>query len=347
MTARRFSSALLIVSLTAACSPSESIASPTASSTVTTPVPAEPAQLSYGYEVGDTLRYVVDVGQSIGFRASGDADGLGGAELPIDADLVTESQGTTTYTASANPDGRIDLEISARFPDTRVAGSVNGRTVDNLAEGGIESDLARIDPVDVVVTVDATGRILGSGDRSGVVVGAELAALTGLTSEMFASPIGPVMPPNRAVGVGDSWETLSSRPGRDGPVAIRATSEIVGSADGLLEIHTTTATDGYEVDFSREFQDLYLSFAELEQEGEVPAEVLEQIDSIRFRIVVPESTTVEQSFFDPERGIVRRSIKTTGLRLTMVFRSPSEAGELTGFEIVFDLTQSATFTLTD
>ncbi|HSJ29267.1 MAG TPA: hypothetical protein VLB67_13750 [Acidimicrobiia bacterium] len=347
MARRHLSSVLLIALVAAACSPSESMPDTTPASSVTTSAPAEPIRLEYRYGDGETLRYEVEVGQSIGFRAQGDAAGLGGTELPIDADLVTESQGTTTYTARTNSDGQSDLEISARFPDTRVAGNVNGRTIDNLAEGGIEADLARIDPVDVVVTVEPTGRILGAGNPTGVVVGAELAALTGLTSEMFTVPIGPVLPPNREVGVGDSWETMTSRPGQNGPVAILATSRIVASTDGLLEIHTTTVTDGYEVDFSREFRDLFLGFAELEEEGEVPPEVIEQIDSIEFRIVVPETTTVEQSHFDPGRGVVRRSIKTTGLRLTMVFRSPSETGELTGFEIVFDLTQSATFTLID
>jgi hypothetical protein len=226
-------------------------------------------------------------------------------------------------------------------------GTVNGETVDNLEEGGVEADLARIDPVDVSVTVDAAGQVIDDGTEAPGVLGANLAALTGLTNDLFATPIGPIMARDPAVGIGDEWETMSTLEGQSGPVDVRSASRVIEVVDGLFIIETTTVTDAYTVDFSREFRDLAREFAEDEAEGELAPEVLDEIDSIEFVITVEEATTVEVAEFDPDRGVVRSATVTTGMRLAMVFRSPNEDGRIVGFDISLDIAQTANFDLVD
>ncbi|MEX1043703.1 MAG: hypothetical protein WD020_03605 [Acidimicrobiia bacterium] len=346
MNSRVISAVCVALALTS-CTPGESTdAPPTTSADTTSTAVVEPVQLTYTYVPGETLTYDVAVNQDIAFNAAGDADGFGDAELPIDADLVTESSGTTTYTISTGPSPTsATIDISARFPETRVAGTVNGDSVDSLEEGGVEADLARIDAVDVTVVVDALGRLLDDANGDRAALGADLAALTGLTNDLFAVPIGPVLVANRPVVLGDSWESTSNREGPTGQIRSTSASEVLATTSEMFVIETTTVTDAYSVDFSEQFRDLFLGFAELEGEGEVPPEVLEQLDTIEFVISVEESTTVEVADFDVARGLIRSATKTTGMRLSMVFRAPNDDGDITGFDISLDISQAAVFTL--
>ncbi|MEX2278877.1 MAG: hypothetical protein WEA76_02180 [Acidimicrobiia bacterium] len=341
----RVISSFCLALLVASCTPGESSdSSPTTSADATAVV--EPVQLAYRYVPGEKLTYDVAVSQDIVFDAAGDADGFGDAELPIDAELVTESSGTTTYTISSGPSPTsATIELLARFPETSVAGTVNGDSVDSLEEGGIEADLARIDEVDVTVVVDALGRLLDDPNGDPAALGAGLAALTGLTNDLFAVPIGPVLVAERPVALGDSWESTSTREGPNGQIRSTSASEVLATSTEVFVIETTTVTDPYRVDFSEQFRDLFLGFAELEGEGEVPAEVLEQLDSIEFVISVEESTTVEVADFDVARGLIRSATKTTRMRLSMVFRAPNDAGDITGFDVSLDISQAAVFTL--
>lgn len=320
-------------------------ADPPTATPATDPAPP-PRQLEYGYEPGSTLAYDVMVSQDIAFAADGDAAGFGDGELPIDADLVTESTGTSTYTVDeSGKNGAVVLAIAAEFPDTRVAGTVNGTPVDSLEEGGIGPELARIETVDVRLTLDRMGRVLDGDDADQSAMGPSLAALTRLTDDLFSQPVGPVFPTDRAVTVGDMWEITSERVGSAGPITARSTSEVEDVVDGVYVIRTTTVTDGYEVDFSAEFRDLFLVFTGLSDEDAIPPEIQQQLDSIEFSISVLESTSTEVAEFDPETGTIRASTRTAGTQLSMVFRSPGQDGEdSTGFDIDLDMTQTAVFT---
>ncbi len=217
--------------------------------------------------------------------------------------------------------------------------------MDSLEEGGVEADLARIEPVDVTVSVSEVGRILDDESDTTTVLGADLAALTGLTNDLFAVPVGPTFERESVVTVGDRWEIESTHDGQSGPVAARSESEIIDVVDGIFVIETTTVTDSYRVDFSEEFRDLFVEFAELEEDEDIPAEVREGLEAIEFVITVDESSTVEVAHFDPVDGLVESSTKTSAMRLTMVFRAPDDSGENSGFEITLDLAQTAVFTL--
>jgi hypothetical protein len=347
MTSRRVLT-LALVTLLVACDssavPTTSASTATTSPTTTAPVRA--MELAYGYAPGQSLRYDVMVNQDIAFTATGDAPGFGDAALPIDADLVTESVGHTTYAIEATPiPNTFAMDITARFPDTRVAGTVNRDTVDSLEEGGVEADLARIEPVDVSITVNEVGQVLDDEAENAKMLGADLAALTGLTNDLFTLPVGPAFERGSAVTLGDRWETESIHDGQDGPIAARSVSEVVDIVDGVFVIETTTVTEAYAVDFSAEFRDLFLAFAELEEGDDIPAEMRAGLDAIEFVIIVDESTTVEVAHFDPNDGVVRSSTKSSAMRLSMVFRAPDDSGETSGFEIALDLAQTAVFTL--
>lgn len=346
----RLLSILLALTVLAGCSPSEIDGAGLVDGSITTgtEAPVEPVELTYRYLPGETLTYELSVTQDIAFNAGGDAEGFGDASLPIDADLVTESEGRTTYTVAESASADLStLGIVARFPTTRVAGTVNGETVDNLEEGGVEAELARIDAVDVSVTVNSSGLVIDDDPDAPGVLGANLAALTGLTNDLFATPVGPILERDRAVGIGDEWETTSTLAGQRGPVDVSSASRVVDVVDGMFIIETTTVTDAYTVDFSREFRDLFRDFAEEEGDGELTPEVLDEIDSIEFVITVEEATTVEVAEFDPDRGVVRSATVTTGMRLAMVFRSPNENGQIVGFDISLDIAQTAIFDLVD
>jgi hypothetical protein len=341
---------LVFVLALAACSPSDTGAtSPvdTTSTTLTTaPPPPRAAQLEYGYEPGSTITYDIEITQDITFDAAGDADRFGDDALPIDADLVTESTGRTTYSVAADPaPDNLRLDIVASFPDTRVAGTVNGSTVDNLEEGGVETDLARIEAVDVQIVIDTLGRQWVPTESGETMFGADLAALTGLTNDLFTTPVGPVFAPARQVTVGDSWDSETERLGQSGPIAVRSTSTVVDAVDDELVIETNTVTDAYRVDFSDQFRELFLEFAEIEEGAEVPEDVEEQLEAIEFVIEVDESAVFERARFDPAQGLVTTSMKTSTIRLSMVFRAPGEEGELSGFEIRLDVAQNALFSM--
>ena len=347
MTARRVL-AVAFLALLGACdtSPANTTTTGPGTTSPTTSQPAPARELIYGYAPGLKLRYDVMVNQDIAFTATGDAPGFGDASLPIDADLVTESQGHTTYGIEEGPSpGTFAIDIAALFPDTRVAGNVNGETVDSLEEGGVEADLARIEPVDVTIVLNEFGRILEDESDEAMMLGADLAALTGLTNDLFAIPVGPSFERGSVVTIGDRWQIESSRAGQSEPVAARSESEIVDIVDGIFVIETTTVTDTYRVDFSEEFRNLYLEFAELENDEDIPPEVREGLDAIEFVITVDESSTVETAHFDPADGRIESSTKMSAMRLTMVFLAPDVSGETTGFEITLDLAQTAVFTL--
>lgn len=331
-----------LVLLVAACTPT---ATPTTTTTVTsTTAPAlDPVEARYGYQPGQSVTYDVNVRQDITFDATGDSTDLGDETLPIDADLVSENLGTTTYAPEAVSGSTISLHISASFADTQVRGTVNGDTIDDLADGGVAVDLGRIQPVALTVMVDALGRVLDDGSAAQPMVGADVAALTGITNDLFSVPIGPEFP-DRVLTTGDTWQTMSERPGQDGPIPVVGDSRVVDHRDGVLTVETQTTADAYLVDFSREFRDLFLAFSELEG-ADVPPELTEQLDQIAFRIAVQESVTTETAEFDLDRGLVTKSTKSTNVQLHMEFRAPDEGGEMRSFDIRLDVDQTAVFSL--
>lgn len=331
-----------LVMLVSACT-ATATSSTTAAATTTTTLAPDPVQARYGYQPGEAVTYDVTVVQDITFDATGDADGLGDETLPIDADLVSENIGTTTYTPESASDSAITLHVAAAFADTQMRGAVNGETIDDLADGGVAVDLGRIQPVAVTVIVDTLGRILDDGSDGEPMVGVDVAALAGVTNDLFSVPIGPEFP-DAAVTTEDMWQTISERPGQDGPIPVVGESQVIDHQRGALTVETETTTEAYVVDFSEEFRDLFLAFSELEG-ADVPPELAEQLDQIVFRITVEESVTTETAEFDVERGLVTTSTKSSTVRLHMEFQAPDDDGEMSSFEIRLDVEQTAVFSL--
>ena len=340
--------ALVAAACTTGSDTPESTTSATAAQTTTSgPSVAEPVALRYGHEPGDTLVYDVGVTQDIAFSADGDAPSFGEDELPIDADLVTESNAQLDFVfTDGTQDGSVRMTITGVVGDTRVAGTVNGEAVDNLEEGGVEADLARIDPVEASYVLNDRGEILESPETGMGVVGAELAALTGLTDDLLSSPLGPVFPVDRPLAPGDTWASTAVRRSASGSVEARSTSEVLSVDGAIHEIVTVTVTEAYETDLAEGFRDLFLELEGLDPDGEVPPEVAALLDEVVFRISVAEATTTTTIRFDAEAGVVRSAVRSTGMALTMEFRFPAaEDGALSGYELDLDLTQSATYEL--
>jgi hypothetical protein len=337
---------LALALLAAACTPAVDSDDPVPNQSTTAPASSPAVSLSYGYEPGTALTYDLAVFQDIAFDADGDADGFGGVEFPIDADLSTQSAGTAEYTIGDAPgNGAVSITITATMHSTEATGTLNGDEVTSIEDGGIAADLTRINPVNEKMTVSRLGRVTKDEATDPRALGASLASLTGLADDLLAQPVGPVFGED-PVTVGDSWEISEERDGPAGPLMVHSTSTIEEIVDGLYVIRTTTVAGGYVVDFSEQFRQLFLGFSDLEEGAEIPAEIQEQLDSIEFSITVEESTTTEVVEFDPETGLVVSSIRTTELQLKMTFRSPDEAtGDVNGFDIGLDLAQTARFTL--
>lgn len=332
-----------LVLLVASCTPATTSTTSTIVPTTTTVSAPDPVEARYGYEPGVSVIYDVSVRQDITFDATGDAADLGDETLPIDADLVSENIGTSTYTPEDVSGSSIRLLISAAFDETQVRGTVNGETIDDLADGGVAVDLGRIQPVTATVMVSAAGRILDNGADDAPMVGADVAALTGVTNDLFSIPVGPEFP-DRALTAEDTWQTRSSRPGQNAPVPIVSDSRIVDHRGSAFIIESSTTADAYVVDFSQQFRDLFLSFSELD-DAEVSPELSEQLDQIVFRITVEESIATETALFDIESGLVTDSTKQTTVSLHMQFRAPDDDGQMRSFDIRLDVDQTAVFSL--
>ncbi|MFP5332887.1 MAG: hypothetical protein ACLGHX_11090 [Acidimicrobiia bacterium] len=334
---------LLILTLgVAACTAATTPTTTTVSTTTTVPVPA-PVEPSYGFAPGQAVTYDVSVRQDITFTAEGDAAGLGDETLPIDADVVSENVGTSVYTVTNASDSSVTLDITADFPETRVTGTVNGEPLgESGGEGGVASDLSRIQPVATTVVLDRRGTLVDDGATDLAATGADLAALAGLTNDLFSVPVGPAFP-SRPIGLGDDWETIWERPGQDQTVTVASRSRVTEHTERRLVVESQTTTGAQSADFSQQFRDLFLAFAELDTD--IPPELEDQLDQIEFSIEAEPSTVIEVAAFDLERRMVSESTKTATLHLTMVFRAPDEDGEIRGFEIRLVVTQTAVFTL--
>ena len=344
MNHRALTTSLLLA--VAACTPTSSAPSTTLPTTTTTTIPApDPVEARYEFSAGDSLTYDVSASQNIMFDARGDAADLADETLPIDADLVSENTGSTTYTVESASGSTIAIHITATFDQTEIMGTVNGATIDDVTDGGVAVDLSRIQPVAVTVMIDSLGRLLDDGSDVPPTLGADIAALAGVTNDLFSVPVGPVFP-DRAVTTGDTWQTSSERPGQQGPVTVTSRSEVTDHSSSALVVSTDTTTGAYSVDFSEQFRELFRAFSELEGE-DVPPELTAQLEEILFRITVEESVTTEIAEFDVSRGVVRSSAKTSTLRLHMEFRAPDEDQQVRGFEILLDVEQTAVFSLRD
>lgn len=326
----------------AACTPATTPTTVTVSAPSATSVP-DPVEPTYGFATGQVVTYDVSVRQDITFTAAGDAAGLGDETLPIDADVVSENVGTSVYTVASASDSSVTLDITAEFPETRVTGTVNGDSLDgSRSEGGVASDLSRIQPVATTVVLDRRGTLVDDGATDLAATGADLAALAGLTNDLFSIPVGPAFPA-RPISLGDDWETTWERPGQDQALTVASRSRVTEHTESRLVIESETTTGAQTADFSQQFRDLFLAFAELDTD--IPPELEDQLDQIEFSIEAEPSTVTEVASFDLQRRMVSESTKVATLHLTMVFRAPDEEGEVRGFEIRLAVTQTAVFTL--
>lgn len=315
---------------------------------------SEPIRTVYSYEPGGELSYDLAMTQDIEFEVEGDESSLTGGDeaLPTQGRVVSDSETTMEYLVLPDsPEGAATIEIIADLSDADTRATVDGETLTPDQYDGLTEALAAIQPIDFRVTVNDRNAVLSTGGHGGLdVLSGEVGALTSLSNNQLSRPLGPVFPEDRELRLGQEWRIESTQEGPQGPIVVAATHRLVDvqEMDGseVLVIESITETDGFELDFSEVFQSLFAGFASGESGEPVTDEALAEFADVRFTIGVEPSIGTATTLFDPVAGRVLSSEQNSTVRLRWILQTPDdETGEITGFELMLDITQTAQFTL--
>lgn len=351
MPLRRFLPAALLALLLAACS--GTAPTDTTGGAVDTSAPGGEViqgSFAYNFQPGETLVYDLEVTQDITLHADGDtAAGMGTGELPLDADLQTQSVTTMTYDIAPGPDpDTYEITLDAVFDDTTITGTMNGEP---LQDGDAESlAVGRLDPVSVTVVVDSQGNVISGESDDDLIdeaLGDTFGMLQGMGGSQLTRPLGPAFPEGE-LRVGQSWTDEQTTQGPSGPIVTTLTSTVVGTEilDGaeVVVIETVAETEAFEIDLSDFFRGVFEGFAQ--GGGESDADLSALVDQLRFVIAAEPSTATETSWFDQEAGVVKQAEQRAQVSLRMEFQAPDETtGELAGFFMDMDLDQTSRYTL--
>ena len=328
---------------------------PAAQSTTTAAaIRNDPIHTVYTYEAGSELSYDLAVTQDIEFEVEGDESSLTGEDgtLPTQGRVVSRAETIMEYLIlPESPEEAATIEIIADLSESETEATVDGQPVTPDDYDGLTQALAEIQPIDFRVSVNDRNAVLSTGGHGGLdVLSGEVGALTSLSNNQLSRPLGPVFPEDREVRLGQKWRIESTQEGPQGPIVVAATHRVVDimDVDGspVLVIDSVTETDGFELDFSEVFQSLFAGFASGESGEPVTDEALAEFADVRFAIAVEPSIGTATTLFDPEAGRVISSDQSSTVRLRWILQTPDEqTGEITGFELMLDITQTAQFTL--
>jgi hypothetical protein len=324
--------------------------------TTTTQAPSEPealeAQLlSYSFEVGTLYEYEVDLFQHIEMTSSVEGPVTSETEdLPGEASIDLSGSAIFTYAVAAGTDeGTYEITIIGEFTDLDISGTYDGVSIDSLGEAPDMTDLAGIDPVDVIIIVDEQGNLIVDGE----VVDDPLSGMFGDLGSL-GTPSAPGLDPGQfigvplpesEVGVGDSWTEEIEVPGfGDDPIVTTVTSTVTAIDGGVYTIETETSTSLIEFDLGEFFIGLLTAFGS--PEGAEAAEFDAMISQIRFLMTIDETDSESTTSFDAEAGIVTSYALDAGAHITMDINVPDETtGELSGMNVDMRMSQRLDYIL--
>ncbi len=329
--------------------------SPTTTAVVAPPEAPEAMHLSYTLEPGTTFSYEVDFDQHFDLATSGDPGVMDEEGIP--GELAIRLTGTTVfdYSVAQGPEpGTYELTITGDLSGLEFSGTVDGVPAD--PEDAL--DLAGMEPFETTVIVDDQGNPIGGGEDPDDLLGGLFGGL-----QAFGDPGAAGMDPGRFVGpplpddevtVGDSWTETVEIPllDPDNP-ATSTVSSVVSRAETLegfhvLVIDTVTNTSAISFDLAELFIGMFEAFMPPDASPEDLAEFDTLIDGLRFLFEVDASEHAMTTWFDPEAGVSRAAEFAGSGRVTMDLNMPDEeTGEMTGFVMVMNVTQSMTFRLVD
>lgn len=308
----------------------------------------------YDYEPDTTLSYDLSVVQDIEFSVAGDESSLMGADesLPTEGEVMSTGETVIDYhILTQSTENAATIDILASFPEVTTNATIDGEDLEPGEYDALTEALAAIQPIDFRLTVNDRNAVLSTGGEGGLdVLSGEVGALTSLSNNQLSRPLGPVFPEDRSLRVGQEWRIESTQEGPQGPIVVSATHRLAGivAVDGrdLLRIESINETDGFELDFSEVFQSLFAGFASGASGEAVTEEDLAEFADVRFVIGVQPSIGTATTLFDPTAGRVISTDQESTVRLRWILQTPDDqTGEITGFELMLDITQTAEFDL--
>ncbi len=331
-----------IVLLLSACADTAGTPAITPAPTTTLP---ETVNLAYAYRPDTTLSYRVNIDQAISIHGEGNAGAIGSGDLPTDGDLATTVETVMTYRAYPGPiDGTTELDVSARFEDVAVSGTMNG---ESISPGSDDFGVGTIPPIDASFVVDKSGKVVSSSlDGAANMLGGSLGSLQRLGQEFFTRPIGPRFP-DRDLSVGDTWTDEDTVDGPGGPITTRSMHTVTGTevVDGVktVVIETESEADEFEIDLTQIFKTMFGGFT---TDATNPEELDALLAQLEFRIAVAPTRATSTVWFDTAAGLVKKAEISADITVKMTYRGPDEStGEIAGFTMEMGLRQTARFDL--
>lgn len=348
-----------LVLVVAACAGGETEQTTTTPSTVetttTTTLPeVEAMVLSYALEAGASYTYEVTIDQTIDMTTSGDTSAMGeGEDLPGEMSLAVSGTSSFTHTVSDGPEpGTYEINIVGDFADLVFEGTIDGEPVDQTEI----PDLAEMEPVDVTILVDEQGNVIpddaAGGDFLGSLGGLDMLDQFGAGAGA-GQFVGPPFP-EEEVTVGDTWtETIETPALPDSePITTRIDSEIIATdvVDGVdvFVIESTSTTSAIEFDLAELLIGFMTAFIPEDATEEELAQLEVMVEQLRFAFSVDESVAETTTWFDAELGLSRQADMSSSTHMVMDVNIPDEAtGEMVGFAMDMDISQSVTYRLVD
>lgn len=226
---------ILIVAITAACG-----AEPA----------AEPANLAYVYEVGETVSFEYEVTQGlVGTVNLADTPGFfGDTEVPSEFDIAVASKGILTYTVNPSDSvGTFEIAVTNLVEESSVTGTVDGEPVEDAAD--LPGDIAPEALPDGIVLIvrpsgEAEPRDAAPTDLFGLIADPMSAAAIGGLNPL-ADHLGPVFP-TEPVEAGATWETVTEQEvlGTSVTTTFAHELESLAEVDEVLTATIRTALDG-------------------------------------------------------------------------------------------------------
>jgi hypothetical protein len=307
--------------------------------------PPEGARIArYAYQPGDSLAYDVEQGMSMTMEGSGEPS-LGAI---LDAAMDMSAVAMISYDFAEGPEPDIvELTITTTLLDGGATMTQMGYT-EAIPLGQYADTMTTT----MVLLLDAQGKLL-SAEIDGQPLPTDLLnGLEGFGAMTTSQPqhIGPELP-DGPIGVGSTWTTdqtvgaFGFAMRQRGEHAVVAEEFVDGRTTWKIEsIVTTAPTEVDLVAMLREMMESGLGAEGGDADDAALSLSLFESLGVEMDMRLDESRTDTTVWFDPEAGIVVRSIMASEMSLDMAMRGIPDAGDM---EISMDMTMTQSMDLAE
>lgn len=303
------------------------------------------AVLRYAYQPGDSLSYDVHQGVSLSMEGSGDA--AFGAATDVTMDMSISSFVDYRFAEGPSPD-LTEVTIETSLVGGGATMTAMGRTeVIPLSE--LSGDLTPT----VVLVLDPQGRPV-DGSIDGRALPTDLLEDFGAMIGQSASQpqhIGPQFP-EEPIGVGSTWETnqdidlFGMAITQHGQHAVVGEDAVGGRA--TLRIESTIRTGATRVDLGEALEQMLdsgLAAGSGLDEAEIESmTAMYESMGIEMTMRLDDSRTDMTTWFDPDAGVVVKSVMAGPMSMSLSMRGAPDVGDL---EVTMDMVVEQTMELAE